>query len=182
MEKIHLIYIAFLAIGTFGLLSSLIFGDAHGDFGHDFGHDFGGDGHDGGDADSPKVFSLRVIFSFLMAFGIGGGAMYLSDKSIGGQIVVGLLSGVATGAITFYLTKLLYSFQGNSNIDSADFIGKSASVTVETTNTGSCQVRVDSGGGDQLFLAKEKNGNLLKQHETVKIVGRLGSTLIVERT
>jgi len=179
MEKIHLIYITFLALGALGLLSSLIFGEFHGD--GDFGHEFSADGHDAGDADSPKLFSLRVIFAFLMAFGIGGGAMYLSDKSVGGQIIVGILSGVAAGAITFYIMKFLYAMQGNSNVDSNNFIGTLAYVTVETTNSGSCQVKVDSGGGDQLYLAKEKNSVLVKKNDTVKIVGRLGSTLIVEK-
>jgi membrane protein implicated in regulation of membrane protease activity len=179
MEKIQMIYIAFLAIGGLGLLSSLIFGEFHGDA--DFGHEFSADGHDAGDADSPKIFSLRVIFAFLMAFGIGGGAMYLGDKSVGGQIIVGILSGVATGAITYYIMKLLYSFQGNSNIDAANFIGKEATVTVETTNNGSCQVKLDTGGGDDLYIGKEKNSVPLKKYDVVKIVGRLGNVLIVEK-
>jgi membrane protein implicated in regulation of membrane protease activity len=177
MEKIQFIYLLFLGIGGLGLLSSLILGElGHGDVGgHDLGHG------DSGDADSPKLFSLRVIFAFLMAFGIGGGSMYLSDKSVGLQIVTGFLSGVLTAAITYYIMKFLYSQQGNSNLDAEDFIGKQASVTVETTNSGSCQIKIDSGGGDQLFLAKEKNSNLVKLHETVKIVGRLGSVLIIEK-
>jgi membrane protein implicated in regulation of membrane protease activity len=183
MEKIQFIYILFLGIGALGLLSSLILGEfGHGDLGgHDFSHDFSGDHGDAGDADSPKLFSLRIIFAFLMAFGIGGGSMYLADKSIGVQIITGFLSGVVTAAITYYIMKLLYSQQGNSNLDAADFIGKQASVTVETTNSGSCQIKIDSGGGDQLFLAKEKNSNPVKLHETVKIVGRLGSVLIIEK-
>jgi len=181
MEKVHLIYIAFLAIGGLGLLSSLIFGDFHdGDLHGDFSHDIGG--HDGDQADSPKIFSLRVIFAFLMAFGIGGGSMFLAERGLIGQLIVGFLSGVATGAITYYLMKFLYSFQGNSNLDSETFIGKNAEVTVETTNSGSCQVKVDSGGGDQLFMAKEKNSIPLKLHETVKVVGRLGTVLIVEKS
>jgi membrane protein implicated in regulation of membrane protease activity len=178
MEKIQMIYIAFLAIGAFGLLSSLILGE----FGHgDFGHDFSADGHDGGDTDSPKIFSLRIIFAFLMAFGIGGGAMYLYDKSIGGQIIVGILSGVVTGAITYYIMKLLYSFQGNSNIDSANFIGKEATVTIETTDNGSCQIKLDTGGGDNLYIGKEKNSAFLKKYDIVKIVGQIGNVLIVEK-
>lgn len=178
MEKVHLIYIVFLAIGGLGLLSSLIFGDFdHGDLDHDF-HG----GHDGHDADSPKIFSLRVIFAFLMSFGIGGGSMFLADKSLVSQLIVGFLAGIATGAFTYYLMKFLYSFQGNSNLDSGTFIGKNAQVTVETTNSGSCQVKVDSGGGDQLFMAKEKNSEPLKLNEIVKIVGRLGTVLIVEKS
>ena len=178
MDKIHLIYILFLSIGGIGLLSSLLLGDFHDG---DFNHDFSSDGHDGGDADSPKIFSLRVIFAFLMSFGIGGGSMLLADKSLISQLIVGFLAGVFTGAITYYIMKMLYSFQGNSNIDSETFIGKEASVTVETTNSGSCQIKIDSGGGDQLFLAHEKNGKKVKQNEIVKIIGRLGSVLVIEK-
>jgi membrane protein implicated in regulation of membrane protease activity len=179
MEKIQIVYILFLTIGALGLLSSLIFGEFHGDA--DFGHEFSADGHDAGDADSPKIFSLRIIFSFLMSFGIGGGTMYLSDKSIVGQIIVGLLSGIIIGVITYYIMKLLYSFQGNSNIDAANFIGKEATVTVETTDNGSCQVKLDSGGGDDLYIGKEKNSAPLKKYDVVKIIGRLGNVLIVEK-
>jgi membrane protein implicated in regulation of membrane protease activity len=178
MEKIQMIYIAFLGIGGLGLLSSLILGEFHSG---DIGHDFSTDGHDAGDADSPKIFSLRVIFAFLMAFGIGGGTMYLGEKSVGGQIIVGLLSGVTTAVITYYIMKLLYSFQGNSNVDAASFIGKPASVTIETTNNGSCQVKLDTGGGDELYIAKEKNSLPLKKYDSVKVVGRIGNTLVVEK-
>lgn len=178
MEKIQLVYIAFLTFGGLGLLSSLILGEFHGDT--DFGHEFS-DGHDAGDADSPKLFSLRVIFAFLMAFGIGGGSMYLSEQSVTGQIIVGLLSGAATGAITYYLMKLLYSFQGNSNIDAINFIGKEATVTVGTTDNGSCQVKLDTGGGDDLYISKEKNSVYLRKYDVVKIIGRLGNVLVVEK-
>lgn len=180
MEKVHLIYIAFLAIGGLGLLSSLIFGDFHdGDLHGDFSHDIGG--HDGDQADSPKIFSLRVIFAFLMAFGIGGGSMFLAERSLIGQLLVGFLAGIATGAVTYYIMKLLYSFQGNSNIDSANFIGKEATVTIETTGNGSCQVKLDTGGGDNLYIGKEKNSVPLKKYDVVKIVGILGNVLIVEK-
>ena len=59
------IYFVFLIIGFLGLLSSMIFGGDH-------DADLADGSLDSGDTfdDSPKVFSLRVIFSFLMAFGI----------------------------------------------------------------------------------------------------------------
>jgi membrane protein implicated in regulation of membrane protease activity len=178
MEKIQLVYFIFLLIGGLGLLSSLIFGlDHDGDIGGD--HDVSG--HDGDGSDGPQIFSLRIIFAFLMAFGIGGGSMYLSNRGIGPQIVTGFLSGIGVAVLTFYMMKFLYSQQGNSNINSDNFIGKFAYVTIETAKYGSCQVKVDSGGGDQLFMAKEKNSEFLKQNDTVKIVGRLGNVLVVEK-
>lgn len=181
MEKIHLVYLAFLGIGALGLLMSLILGEFGGhdvDFHHDISFDHGADGHD---ADSPRLFSLRTIFAFLMAFGIGGGAMYLTHKSVGAQVIVGFLSGAATAVLVYYIMKFLYSQQGNGNVNSESFIGKLAQVTIETTANGSCQVRIESGGGDPLFMAKEKNSQPVKKNDTVKVVGRLGSTLIIEK-
>jgi hypothetical protein len=174
------LYILFLVIGALGLLSSLIFGEMHHDM--DFHSDVHMDlGHDAGHADSPKLFSLRVIFSFLMAFAIGGGALYLSGKPIGPQIIVGLIAGCGTGIGVWALMKAIYGFQGNSNIDSDNFIGKNAFVSIGTTNTGLAQVKLDTQGGDQLFMAQEANSKKLEKNEVVKITGRIGNTLIVSK-
>ena len=170
------VYLAFLIIGILGLLSSLIFGDfEHGDLDHDFsgGHDLHSD------TDSPKLLSMRVIFAFLLAFAIGGGSLWISHKPLGIQLVVGILAGVATAAVVFYLMKFLYSFQGVSNVDSNDFMLKDAVVTVGTTKTGLSQVEIDSQGGDRLFMAKEANGAILKKNDIVKVTDKKGTTLIV---
>lgn len=177
MTIVH-VYFAFLLIGVIGLLSSLLFGDTDADFDHDLGSN---DFHHGGDADSPKLLSLRVIFSFLLAFSIGGGAVYLSDKPLGSQLIVGILSGIVTALAVFYFMKFLYSFQGVSNINSNDFIDKQAIVTVGTTSQGLCQIEVDSTGGDRLFMAQEVNGKKLKKNDAVKVKSRTGTTLIVEK-
>lgn len=145
-------------------------------------HDLGSnDLHHGGDADSPKLLSLRVIFSFLLAFSIGGGALYLGDKPLGAQLIVGFLAGIAIALGVFYFMKFLYSFQGVININSNDFLTKDAIVTVGTTSNGLCQIEVDSTGGDRLFMAMEVNGVILKKNDTVKVTNRKGNTLVVEK-
>jgi len=172
------IYLGFLGIGVLGLLISIIFGFEHdgGDIGHDFDVS-----HDGDHGDSPKIFSLRIIFSFLMAFAIGGGSMYLNEKSLSSQMVVGFLAGVVTAAFVYYLMKFLYSQQGNSNVNSDSFVGQTAVVTVGTTKMGLSQIRINSQGGDELFMAKESNGKELKQNDTVVIEGKIGTTLLVTK-
>jgi membrane protein implicated in regulation of membrane protease activity len=180
MTIVHL-YIGFLAIGAFGLLASLIMGEFSHD-GADFHHEVGGsaDGH-GDSTDSPRLFSVRAIFAFLLAFAIGGGSMYLSGKSLAYQIPVGFGAGVATAVLVYYIMKILYAFQGNSNIDSNTLIGTMGVVTVGTTKMGLCQVKLDSNGGDVLFMAQEANSKPLEKFETVKVTGKIGNTLLVSK-
>ena len=170
------VYFAFLFIGVIGLLSSLLFGDVDADI------DSGDiDLSSQGEVDSPKLLSLRVIFSFLLAFSVGGGALYFGGKPLGAQLFVGFVSGIAIALGVFYFMKILYSFQGTSNVDSNDFIGKNAIVTVGTTKSGLCQVEIDSTGGDRLFMAQEIKGKKLRKNNAVKIKSRTGTTLIVEK-
>lgn len=171
------IYLIFLGIGVLGLLLSIILGVDHdGEIGHDLNIN-----PDGDYGDSPKIFSLRIIFSFLMSFAIGGGSMYLLEKSLGSQIIVGVLAGILTSAFVYYLMKFLYSQQGNSNVNSDSFIGKTGIVTIGTTKMGFSQVRINSQGGDELFMAKEANEKKLKKNDTVIVEGKIGTTLLVTK-
>ena len=170
------IYFVFLLVGVVGLLSSLIFG------GDELDGDLA-DGMDAGDvADgSPKVFSLRVIFAFLLAFGIGGGAMFYSDYSIAAQIIVGFLAGVATGAFTWWMFKVLYKMQGASNVNSDDFIGMNGSISIGTSQSGKAKVRINSTSGPIEFMCKEANDKKLKNGDSVAISGKIGTLLIVTK-
>lgn len=168
------IYFVFLIIGIVGLLSSLLFGgDAEtGDL---------SDGMDAGDTvdGSPKIFSLRVMFAYLLAFAIGGGSMYYSDYGIGWQIIVGLVAGLATGTFTWWMFKILYNMQGSSNINSDDFIGKTGDIVIGTTESGKSKVRVSTFSGPLELMCKEANNKELKSGDSVKVSGKIGTLLMV---
>lgn len=171
------IYFVFLLIGFIGLLSSLLFGDSDsidGDL---------ADGIDAGDSvdGSPKVFSLRVMFAFLLAFGIGGGAMYYADHGIGGQMIVGTLSGVGTGLFTWWIFKVLYKMQGASNVNSDDFVGKLGNITIGTSAAGKAKVKISSFGGPMELVCKEANDKKLKNGDTVRVSGKIGNLLLVTK-
>ena len=171
------IYFVFMLVGFLGLLSSLLFdGDDAGDLAE--GID-GGDGFDG----SPKVFSLRVIFAFLMAFGIGAGAVALGENpgTLGVQVVVGLLAGVGTAAFTWWLTKVLYKMQGASNVNSDSFVGKTGDIVIGTSPGGKAKVRVSTISGPMELLCKEANDQKLKNGDLVKVTGKMGTLLIVTK-
>lgn len=177
---IEYIYLGFALLGGLGLLVSLLTGTDvdHGDL-HEISHDTGVQGDSG--PDSPKIFSLRIIFAFLLAFGIGAGSAWLLKSPVLVQMIVGFVAGLLTAIGIFYIFKTLYSLQGNSTVSSESFIGKTAIVTIGTTSTGSCQVDVDTDGGDSLFMAKELTGHTLKKSDSVRILGRTGNVLIVEK-
>jgi membrane protein implicated in regulation of membrane protease activity len=186
MTMAHL-YLIFLGIGALGLLSSLIFGDFdHGDIEADVSGDLhldtdtGVDVH-GDTTGSPKLLSVRAIFAFLLAFGIGGGALYLSGQGILLQLFIGATAGILIAVGVYYFMKFLYSFQGASNVDSKSFVNQNAIVTIGTTKTGLCQIEVDTHGGDRLFMAKEANGKKLRKNTNVKVIRRSGNILIVEK-
>ena len=171
------IYFVFLLIGFIGLISSLLFGDTDGIDGEL------SDGIDAGDSvdGSPKVFSLRVMFAFLLAFGIGGGGMYYADHGIGGQVIVGLLSGAGTGLLTWWIFKVLYKMQGASNVNSDDFIGKVGSVTVGTSQAGKAKVKLSTFGAPLELVCKEANDKKLKNGDSVKVTGKIGNLLLVAK-
>lgn len=170
------IYFVFLIVGVVGLLSSLLFdGDADtGDL---------ADGMDAGDSvdGSPKVFSLRVMFAFLLAFALGGGGMYYGDHGIGGQIIVGLTAGLATGLFTWWIFKFLYSMQGASNVNSDNFVGRTGDIVIGTTSTGKAKVRVSTLSGPLELMCKEANDVKLKSGDAVKISGKIGTLLMVTK-
>lgn len=173
MEKMQIVYLVFLLVGGLGLLLSLLLGEFIGD--HDIS---GGDVH--GDIDNPKIFSLKSIFAFLMAFGIGGGSMSLLGEHLWLQISVAIGVGIVTSLFVFFVMKILYSQQGGISVNSDNFINREAIVTIGTTSTGICQIEIDSYGGDRLYQAKEVDDRILKKNNAVTIVGKTGNTLLVK--
>jgi len=174
------IYFVFLLVSVIGLLFSLFFdgdNDANVTDGLDGEHP---DGFSHGDIqDSPKVFSMRVIFSFLLAFAIGGGAIFYHGGDILKQILVGLTAGVLTGAFTWGLTAILYKMQGSSSVSSDNFIGMSGDIVIGTTEAGKAKVRIITNSGPMEFLCKEFNDKKLKNGDLVSITGKMGHLLLV---
>ena len=170
------IYLVFSIIGFVGLGSSFLF-----DF--DDAPDDLADGVDVGDSfdESPKVFSLRVIFAFLMSFAIGGGAMYFKDHSLGMQILVGFAAGAITGALVWWATSFLMKMQGASNVNSDNFIGKTGDISVGTSSAGKAKVRIATTSGPLEVMCKEANDKKLKHGDLVSVSGKIGTLLIVTK-
>jgi hypothetical protein len=176
MEPMLAIYLVFIIIGFFGLGSSFIF-----DF--DGGADDLADGVDVGDTfnENPKIFSLRVIFAFLMSFSIGGGAMYFNDHHLTGQLLVGFGAGIVTAAFVWWITSILMKMQGASNVNSDNFIGKTGDISVGTSSSGKAKVRIATTSGPLEVMCKEANDKKLKHGDLVKVSVKIGTLLMVTK-
>jgi len=173
-----LIYILIAAFGLFLLLVMLlageIFGGDHDVGSHDIGH--------GGDADhagGPSVFSLRIMASFLTAFGVGGvvARYYRLSHPIASGI--GLITGVAMAGIVYQFAKVLYSQQASSEIRMQGLVGTIAEVSVAIPAGGVGQVALSSAGARSEHIARSADGQPLARGAAVVITGLGGDSVIV---
>jgi len=173
-----LIYILIAAFGLFLLLVMLlageIFGGDHDVGGHEIGH--------GGDADhagGPSVLSLRIMASFLTAFGVGGvvGRYYRLSHPISSGI--GLVTGVAMAGIVYQFAKVLYSQQASSEIRMQGLIGTIAEVSVAIPAGGVGQIALSSAGARSEHIARSADGRALSRGATVVITSLGGDSVIV---
>lgn len=169
------IYFSLMLIGLLGLLYSMIFGDHDSDLAD--GSLDAGDSIDG----SPSIFSSKVIFAFLMAFGVGGSAVLLGGGNILVQIFVGVGAGIVTGAFAWWVLKILYGMQGSSTVDSDSFIGKKGDIVIGTTENGKAKVRLNTLSGSNEFLCKEIDGDDLEIGDVVEIAEKFGTLLLVKK-
>lgn len=175
----QILYFIFAGIGIIFLLLSMFGGDFHSDINFEIGHDFDISNAEVS-SDSPKIFSIRSIATFLLAFGIAGLLCVYMHKGIAVQLISGFISGGIVTFLYFLVMKLMYSMQGDSGIETSSLIGKQAVVTTPTTSTGILQVKVLSENGNE-YTAREINGKILKQNETVKILAFSSGILTVEK-
>lgn len=169
-------------LGALYLLSSLVGGDAFDvdldSTDLDMDSDLDVDDAD----DSPKVFSLRLMFGGFLGFAIGGGMSYYNGWSLSTQMIVGSLTAIFFGYLAYLLAKMMYNMQGDSSVSMEDVVGKVGIITVRTANTGKAMIKVPTPNGAQEFLCISKDGRIkLNVGETAKVQSRIGTELMVER-
>ena len=171
-----LVFIA-IAIGSFIVLAgSFFFGHDH-DTGHaDVSHDV--DGHDL----EPTIsfFSVKVLGTLTMGFGAAGaiarqyGADYLVSS------LIGLGSGVALSGVMYLILTLIYRQQSTSLVETASAIGQTGIVKTGIGADKMGEVSLNVGGQYMTYLAKSSGGREIPKGRTVKVVGLVGSQLVVE--
>ena len=156
--SIALIYALLAIIPGLLLIVMALFsfdGDADIDVDHDIDldHDMEMDHDISADAGGgPSRLGLKLIFSFIVGFGVTGFLDIHYEWPI-----PHIIAAVAGGAVTYYivyrLLKLLYSQQANSQISSSSVIGEKAIITsvILQGSTGEIQTQ-DPKTGQTIYL------------------------------
>lgn len=168
----------FLTLGFIGLgllLLSLVFDHDH-DYDHgDVGVDHGsGDGHDG-----PSWFNLKVVASFLAAFGFGGAIAGYYDLSWMSSSLVGVGSGFALGFVVYQSLGFFYRQQASSHVTTAEVLGGKGFVTVRIAPNQTGEVMISVKGSQYSYLARTVDGTEVKEGWPIEVVDLLGETAIV---
>jgi len=174
-----LIYAAIAAFGFLVLLFMLLAGDFFGGD-HDVSHD-GAIGHVEGDASGPSVFSVRIMSSFVTAFGVGGivGRFYgLSHPAASG---IGVLSGLGTATIVYQFARILYSQQASSELHMNSLIGRAAEVSIAIGDDSVGQVTLTVNGQRTEHLARSSDRRGIPRGAEVTITSLSGDSVIVTR-
>lgn len=163
-------------------LAGSVFGADH-DIPHD--HDMGGDDisadHDGEFGSTVSVFSPKIFFVFLAAFGAGGSIATIYGSSAIVASVWGVLVGVIFGAIAYLGLSLLYKAQATSVVQTTDALGKIGYCSTSITEKGGVgEVEVNVSGQSRTYTAQAKGGAYIPRGSSVKVVSIQGATLQVE--
>ena len=165
-----LIYAAIAAFGLLFLLTMLVAGDIFGD--HDVSHDVGGD-HGG-----PSIFSVRIMASFLTAFGVGGVLARYYGLSHVAASGVGIVAGAAMSGLVLQFAKILYSQQASSELRMQTLVGASAEVSVAIPANGVGQVALNVGGERSEHVARAADGKAIARGAAV-VVTTLGADSVL---
>lgn len=168
-----LIYAAIAAFGLVVLLVMLVAGDV---FGGD--HDVGHDGLGAGDHGGPSIFSVRIMSSFLTAFGVGGVLARYYGLSHVAASGVGIAVGVVMSSLVLQFAKLLYSQQASSALHMRSLVGTSAEVSVAIPAGGIGQIAVSAGGERSEHVARSADGRALNRGASV-VVTALGADSVI---
>ncbi len=172
-----LIYAAIAAFGFLVLVTMLVAGDVLGGD-HEIGDHDGGLEH-GGEAGGPSIFSVRIMSSFLTAFGVGGVIARYYGLSHPAAAAVGTVAGAVMATLVYQFARVLYSQQASSDLRMARLVGMHAEVTVAIPERGLGQVTLTYGGERSEHIARSADGRALPRGSAVVITALGGDSVTV---
>jgi len=150
-----------------------------GDHGFDHGFDHGVD-HGGAEgAGGPSIFSVRIMASFLTAFGVGGVVARYYGLSHPAASGVGAVAGAVMSTLVYEFARILYSQQASSEIHMSGLIGRTAEVTVPIPQGGVGQITMTFGGERTEHIARSADGRAVPRGAEVVVTALRGDSVIV---
>ena len=173
-----LIYAVIGVVGFILLLGMLLVGEVFGGDHDVAGHDLTV-GHGDIDAGGPSLFSVRIMSSFLTAFGVGGVVARYYDLPHPAASAIGIVAGIVMAGAVYQFAKILYSQQASSELRMTTLVGKTAEVSVGIPAGGVGQVALTIGGERSEHIARGAGGAALPRGTEVVITALGGDSVIV---
>jgi membrane protein implicated in regulation of membrane protease activity len=168
-----LVYAAISLFGFLILVVLLVAGDIGGD--HDAGFSHEVFEHAGG----PSVFSVRIMASFLTAFGVGGVLARYYGLSHPAASLVGTFAGVVMSSVVYQFARVLYNQQASSEVHMASLVGRTAEVIVAIPANGVGQISLAVGGQSSDHIARSADDRAIPRGAEVTITALRGDSVIV---
>jgi len=168
------IFVVIFGVGFAILLISLIFGgdaeiDADVDFDADMGH-------------GPSIFSVKMAALLMVGFGATGfGFRATTDYTMFQASMAGVAGALILSTIGYLILRVFYTSQASSTVTDSDIIGQNANLIDMIDNGGKGQVSCMIRGREFTFLARSTDGKPIKKGALVKIVGKTGNIVSVEK-
>lgn len=169
-----------IAIGAFMIVAGgFLFGHDH-DFDHGVDHDTG---HESG-VDTHGIigiFSMRVIFTFIMGFGAAGAIALHYGAGYPIASVIGVAVGMVLAALMYGIMMLFIEQQASSVTPTDSLVGCTGTVTVPIDKGGMGEVGVSVAGEYHTFTARTHDCGTLAKGIAVRIVAASGSVVTVDK-
>ncbi len=148
-------------------------------FGADADHDLAVDDLDGG---GPAILSLKMISLLMIGFGAAGfGVRATSDWGMLAASLAGLVGAAAVGGAGYVILRLFHTSQVTSTIGDSDVVGMNANLIDAIARDGYGQVACIIRGREITFLARSADGGEIPRNTPIKIIGKTGNVVTVEK-
>ena len=169
-----IIFATIFGIGFIILLISLIFGgdadvDTHVDANTDVGH-------------GPSILSVKMIALLMVGFGATGfGFRATTDYTMFQSSMTGVVGAIVLSSIGYFILRVFYTSQASSTVEDSDIIGQQANLIDMIDNARNGQVSCIIRGREFTFLARSNDGQSINKGAMVRITGKTGNIVSVEK-
>lgn len=172
-----------ITFGTIGLagLIVLAFSALFGGHGDHVDGDVHALDHHGVNDDVVSVFSPKIMAVFCVGFGAAGTIAAVLGADVFVSAFSGAGSGLILAAIAFFALSYMHKQQANSLVASDTVVGRSGRVTTAIPSQGVGEVGLTVQQQYGTHMARSKDGGPISTGQVVKVLGRTGGVLEVER-